>query len=212
MKSVFTLAFLFLYAHATWGQAQAGYVENKKVQLSAAVLEVPYEEDIVKDALDNHLNKKSKSATDIKGFTSFRNNQGRDDGSMASDLYFKVERKSRKEKNSTIISLLVGKPDPGLAEDQKVYLEMEEAKSILNSLVPVIDAYALEVQIKEQNDVVKKAESKHASLIKEGEDLERKKADIEKKIIENTNRIQAQQAEIENQKQKLTEMVSRRSA
>ena len=212
MKSIFTLAFLFICAQSVCGQAQAGYVENKKVQLSAAVLEIPYEEEIVADALENHFGKKIKTSSDVKGFSTYRNTSGIQNAATTGELYFKVERKSRKEKNTTVISLLVGKPDPTSTEDQKVYLDMEQAQAILNSLVPVINAHALEVQIKDQHDVVKKSESRHASLIKEGEDLVKKKAEIERKIIENAKKIEAQQADIENQKQKLTEMVGRRSS
>jgi hypothetical protein len=212
MKNIVLFIFLLLSANFLNAQAKAGYVENKKVQQSAAVLELPFEEDLVMAALNDHLSKKGKSkSTDIKGFTTFRNNQVMEAGTISADMYFKVDRKSRKEKNITVISLLVGPGQPVPEGDQTSFMDMDASIYFLNGLVPVIEAYVLEEQIKDQNEVVKKSESKHSNLIKEGEDLAKKKAEIEKKIQENANKIQAQAADIENQKQILSEKVSRRS-
>jgi hypothetical protein len=212
MKKILVILLLLISGNILYAQAQSGYVENKKVPQSAAVLELPYDEDLVLAALNDHLSKKGKSkSTDLKGFTTYRNNQVMEAGTVSDIMYFKVDRKSRKEKKTTVISLLVGPAQTLAAGDQTSYMDMDASISFLNGLVPVIEAYILEEQIKDQNEVVKKSESKHFSLIKEGEDLERKKADIEKKILENASKVQAQAADVENQKQILIEKVSRRS-
>jgi hypothetical protein len=127
------------------------------------------------------------------------------------DLYFKVERKSRQEKGSTLVSLLLTAPKEGdVAGAGLHYLNMEEAKAYLNDLVPAIEAYNLEQAIRQQNGAVIKAEARFKSLTSDGADLEQKKAAIEKRITENKMALQSQEAEVSLQKQKLSGMVGQR--
>jgi seryl-tRNA synthetase len=89
---------------------------------------------------------------------------------------------------------------------------MDDAKDYLNGLETTINAYILELTIKDQNDAVIKAEAKYKNLANEGEDLENKRAGLEKKIADNKNDQQLQLKEIENQKQRLTQWVSQRKS
>jgi outer membrane murein-binding lipoprotein Lpp len=89
---------------------------------------------------------------------------------------------------------------------------MEDAKDYLNGLETTINAYNLELTIKDQNDAVIKAEAKYKNLASEGEDLESKRAGLEKKIADNKNDQQLQLKEIENQKQRLTQWVGQRKS
>jgi len=75
-----------------------------------------------------------------------------------------------------------------------------------------IDAYNLELTIKDQNHAVIIAETKYKILTSEGADLEKKRTSIEKKIADNKNDQQQQLKEIENQKEKLTQSVSQRKS
>jgi hypothetical protein len=90
------------------------------------------------------------------------------------------------------------------------FLDMDAAKNYLNDLATAIDAYNLELTIKDQNDAVIKAETKYKSLVNDGEDMEKKRTAIDKKIADNKNDQQQQLQEIENQKQKLSQSVSQR--
>jgi predicted nucleic acid-binding Zn-ribbon protein len=186
-------------------------VSYQKNALSAAVIELPYAPDIVNAAMNDYLSKKGKSkGTDLKGFSTFRNTEALAYDSTNADLYFKIERKSRQEKNTSLVSLLLSSPKADMSTANIRYLNMAEAQDYLNGLVPAIDAYNLELKIKEQNEVIKKAETKYKSLVNDGEDLENKKTEIEKKIAENKQDIQSQGNEVEAQKQKLAAWVSTR--
>lgn len=133
--------------------------------------------------------------------------------SINADMYFKVERKSRQEKGSTIVSLLISKPTEGSAgTDSLHYLSMDQAKTYLNELVPQIEAYKLETVIKDQNESLIKAESRLKNLMNDGADLEAKRVNLDKKISENKADQQKQVNEIESQKQKLAGSVSQRKA
>jgi hypothetical protein len=209
MKSfILFLSFLFLMNLAS-AQAVEGTVTYQKTKLPAAVIELPYSPSVVSDALNAYLLKKGKSrSADKKGFATYRNTSA--DG-MNADMYFKVERKSRKEKQSTTVSLLLTQPDAGNANTSNLhYLNMAEAKNYLDGLVTVIQSYNVEVQIKDQDKELSKAEAKYKSLVNEGQDLENKKSSIEKKIAENKNDQARQAAEVENQKQILAAKTAER--
>lgn len=89
-------------------------------------------------------------------------------------------------------------------------LTMDQAKTWLNNLARAMQAYSLELKIRNQNDVVIKAETKLNNLTDYEVNMERKRLDLEKKIQENKQEQQVQMTEIENQKQKLSALISQR--
>lgn len=218
MKRTLLSFCMLLITCLIYGQAQEGTVEYQKSQQPAAVIELAYTPDIVTAAMNDYLSKKGKSkGNDIKGFTTFRNTQALQNDSVNADLYFKMERKSRREKQVTVVSLLLTVPTEGSAAANMHHLNMEQAKTYLNDLVPAIEAYNLELEIKNQNEAVAKSESKYKSLTNDGADLEKKRVNIEKNAEDNKQNIQQnknaqenQLTEVENQKQKLAELVNRR--
>lgn len=206
---------LLLVSGSIYAQSHEGTVELQNRPQPAAVIELPYAPDRVSAALEDHLSKKGRSkGSDLKGFTTFRNTQQVQNDSVNADIYIRVERKSKKEKETSVVSLLLTMPgDSTVAANNTIsHLNMEQAKTWLNELVPAIDAYNLEMRIKDQNEEVKKAESKFANLANDGADLEKKRTGIEKKILENKQDQQAQGLEVENQKQKLAVWVSQRKS
>lgn len=214
MKRIFLSLCLLFVTGLIYGQAQEGRVEYQNSQQPAAVIELPYAPDLVNAAMNDYLSKKGKSrGNNLKGFTNFRNTQLAKNDSANADLYFRVERKSKQDKETSIISLLLTMPKEGGATANNVhYLNMEQAKIYLNELIPAIEAYNLEVQIKDQNQAVIKAESKYKNLTDDGADLEKKRVTIEKKIQDNKREQQTQATEVENQKQKLMVWINQRKS
>ena len=89
---------------------------------------------------------------------------------------------------------------------------MEQAKNFLNNLVPVMEAYKLEMQIKDLNEIVIKEEKRSQALTSDGHDLLKKKNDVESKIESNKQNQLKQDAEVEKQKQALALLISQRKA
>jgi hypothetical protein len=213
MKKIILFLSILVISVLSYGQSHEGTVQYQKQLQPAAIIELPYPPSVVNAAMDDYLSKKGKSrGNDVKGFNTFRNMQPLQNDSVNADLYFKTERKSRKEKEVTVISLLVLPNEQQTNAGNLHYLDMNDAKDYLNGLAIAIDAYNLELTIKDQNDAVIKAEAKYKSLTNEGEDLENKKTVIEKKIADNKNDQQKQLKEIENQKQKLTQLITERKS
>jgi len=211
-KAILSFCLLVLVSIA-YGQAQEGAVSFKKRQQPAAVIELPYAPSIVMAALNDHLSKKGRSkTTDLKGFTTYRNTAPVGNDSANADLYFKVERKSRQDKATSIVSLLLTMPTEGTEMVNQQHLNMDEAKAYLDELAPAIEAYNLELQIKDQNGAVTTAETRYKNLTNEGADLQKRKEELDRKIHNNKMEQQTQLNEIELQKQKLATKVSERKA
>jgi peptidoglycan hydrolase CwlO-like protein len=78
---------------------------------------------------------------------------------------------------------------------------MDNARTFLNNLIPTLAAYDLQLQIKNQSDVLSKAEKKYKSLQNDADDLQKKKKKVEQQIEDNLKDQKNQQAEIEKQRQ-----------
>lgn len=209
MKKTLFFLVLVLIATSLFSQAYEGSVKFESKMQPAAVIELNYPEATVTAALKDYLSGKGKSkGNDLKGFTTYRNTQATQNGTENADLYFRIERKSRKEKEVSTVYLLLT-PVQGTTSNLHS-LSMEEAKTYLNELVAAIDAYNLEQTIRDQNKVIMAAEAKQKKLVNEAADLERKRAETAQKIADNKLLQQAQDLEVQNQKQKLAEMVARR--
>jgi hypothetical protein len=211
MKKTILFFSILLISLLCYGQAQEGTVEYQKKLQPAAVIELPYPPSVVDAAMDDYLSKKGRSkSNDIKGFATFRNTQPVATDTVNADLYFKTGRKGRKEKEVTVVSLLVMPTEVQTNNANLHYLDMNNAKTYLNDLASAIGAYNLELTIKNQNDAVTKAETKYKNLVNDGDDLEKKRTAIDKKIADNKNDQQQQLKEIESEKQKLSQSVSQR--
>jgi len=208
-KGILFFAVLLIFTLG-YGQAYEGSVQYQNKMQPAAVIELPYSPSVVNAAMTDYLSKKGKSkGSDIKGFTTFRNTEAVSIDSTNADLYFKTEQKSRKEHDVTLVSLLVmAIPDTGVSNIH--YFTMDNARAYLDDLGAAVNAYNLEIKIKDQNDAVAKAESKYKNLAKDAEELGKKRTELDRKISDNKDNLQRQLIEIENQKQKLTQWITQR--
>lgn len=212
MKYAISVLLITLCFSQAYSQAVEGTVEQSNNNLPAAVIELPVAPDVATAAMKDHLSKKGKSrTTDIKGFVTFRNTDSIPSDSTTADLYFKVERKSRREKEFSLVSLLLTTPGSNTASPTKTrHLNMEEAKAFLNELQPAIIAFDLERQIKEQNEMVIKEETRYRHLDEERTELIKRQESMGQKILDKQNEQQSQKIEVEKQKQILTELVTKR--
>lgn len=213
MNRIFLLPLMLLLAGFVFGQAQEGVVVYKKTNQQAAIISLPYSPDVVNAAMDDYLSKKGSKGDDIKGFKTFRNTRLVQTDSMNADLYFRVTRKSRSEKDESTIYLLVRMPNEDIStRSQETHFTREQAKEYLNNLALVIEAYHLELQIKQQNETVIKEEKRYRNLLDDRDELDKTKKDIEQKIENNKHDQVKQNAEVEKQKQTLALLVSQRKS
>ena len=204
MRKILLLVIVLLACkQVTRAQAYEGKLEYQKTMQPVAIVELPYPQDVVDDAIKDYMAKKGFKGSSTKGFTVFRSMKLDDNDTDPSDLYFKTDRKSRKEKDITVITLLPTKASQdimtrSLTDSTKV----DAAKSFLNAMTPYLDAHNTNVQLASQGDVLKKAQKKFSDLQDDQVSLEKKirklqadqdqnKIDLVKQTQDMQNTVQA---------------------
>jgi hypothetical protein len=212
MKKIFTLfiaAFTIQFALAQ--AAYEGKVEYGKKDQETFAIEFPYSPKVVEDALLEKMAAMGFKAKESKGFRNFKNTILSKISAESMDYIFRVERKSRKEKDDAVVYMLIYKADANIVPVMDGTVK-DAAKAFLNDMIPYITAYNLEVQIKEQDDVIAKAIKKQGNLEDDLSDLEKKKKKLEENIEQNKKDQEKQKAEIEKQRQVLDAMKMKRKS
>ena len=183
-------------------QSYEGTIQFDKKKQVAIICDYVYPVQAVENAIIKRMEKlgyKPKEEKGIfnkdKGFLVFKNAYISDISAGKMDYIIKVERKSRKESDESILYLVM------MTNEENALAKMDaagigKAKSYLNNMVPDVEAAHLEIQITEQEAVVARAEKKLR-------DLKDEQSSLEKKLETNKNDQANTQKDIEEQKQKL---------
>jgi hypothetical protein len=199
MKKIAFLTFaLFSYTHS-FSQAIVTITDYQKIQEPAIQYEIPFSEDIVTKALTDTLEKQGYKGATKSGFTLYRDVHIKAIGPDSYNLYFKVDRKSKNEKDASIVTMMMQKDDVFISEATDMDIVVN-AKSYMQNLKPVVQAYDLEQQINYQMDAIRKADKKLNDLVSDSVDIAKKDAKIKLQIQDNISSMTSQKAEIEKQK------------
>jgi hypothetical protein len=209
MKKLAFLTFaLFSYVHS-FSQAIVTITDYQKAQEPAIQYELPYPEETVTKALEDTLEKQGYKGKDTKGYTLYRDVHSAAIGPDNYNLYFKVDRKSKNEKETSIVTLMISKDDIFISEATDMDI-VNNAKVYMQNLKPVVQAYDLEQQISTQMDAVRKADKKLTDLTSDSVDIAKKEAKIKIQIQDNITSIANQKADIERQNLILETLKSKR--
>jgi len=197
------LAF-FWFTAVSAQEVMEAKTDFQKTAQPSVMVELPYPPDVVEDAIKDYFNRLGVKVDGSRGFQVFRSIKLGMTDAWNSDLYFKVERKSRKERDESVVYLFATPENqqPNLRKTGDYY-GIDGARSFMKNMLPSIEAYNLQVQISLQEEEVKKAEKKYQRLIVDGDDLDRKLKKVQENIEENKNDKAKQKQEIENQRKTL---------
>ncbi len=181
---------------------------NKKKQMAIAI-NYRYSQDAVQNAILEKfkaMGYKSKEEKGLfnadKGILIFKNAYVMDISAERMDYVIKVERKSRKESDETILSMVLLKDDVNVLEKMDVSA-IGRSKLFLNNMIPDIEVADLELKIKSQEDMLIKTEKKIKGL-------ENDQADLEKKLQTNAKDQVDSKNDLENQRKELEALKGRR--
>jgi len=185
--------------------------EYQKTTQPAVKVELPYSPDVVEDAIKDYFNRIGVKQDGARGFQVYRKTRLGLTDAWNSDLYFKVERKGRKEKDESIVYFFATPENqqPNLRKPGDDY-GVDGAMNFMKSMLPSIDSYNLQVQINLQEDEVKKAEKKYQRIVDDGDDLDKKMKKIQENIQENKTDLATQKLELENQRKLLDKLKARK--
>ena len=183
IKNIFMKIFILivigslLFCSSTFAQTDPieGTIEYQKGVKRAAVIELPFPPDIVEGALKEHLAKSGVKEERLKGMQVFKNARLTPTDGEAADLYFKVDRKSRRDDNTSIVYLIIGRPNENVAlRTADDAYRIQDAKAFLGSFQPQAQSYELEQNISRNEDNIKKSERKMNDLQDDRKRLEKK--------------------------------------
>ena len=191
------------------GQAHEGTIEFNKGKQACIVMEYNYPPEAVENAMRAKLLKLGYGGKEEKGMFNkdkgFRVYKETTVGEISPNKYdyaINIERKSHKDADETIVSLVIFKDDANalskLSSD-----ELEKVKSFLNNLLPEVEASNLEILIGAQILSLEKADKKLKTL----QDENKKLLEVLEKNIKDQ---ELQKKEIENQNKSLDALKGRR--
>ena len=162
-----------------------------------AAIQVPYEEDVVADAVKEYMTGKGFKDAHLKDFIIFRSVPLDYNSAVYSDAYFNITRKSHSEKDITIVSLLPVKKGetllPANTEDSSF---IRISMAYLDSMRYNILCYSLKQQILAQQKLVDKIKSKMLDLKNDSGDFAKKIRGYESDLQQNKKDQEKQTREI----------------
>ncbi len=211
MKKLLLAVLVFISSNAM-AQSRQGTVEYDKMLVPCFIMDLPFTTGVAEDAIKERFKKMGLSSKEKKGFLEYRNVLIPEISGNPIDALIKVERKSRKEKDASTVFMIVNPIGvstntttsgtvAGIAAGTDVFL---------TSLKNNTEDLSLELEIKKQDEEVKKAEKKYKNLVEDGDDMQKKLKKLQEDIVENTKKQQEQTTEVQKQKEALIQMMGRR--
>lgn len=212
-----TILLLLAIAAMQLASAQASYtsVSYNKTSQPALVLELPYSQSISEDFIVDNLKKTGYDAetkgklfwkqNKLNGFYVFKDVRLEGTPSMV-DLYFKVDQKTKRDKDQSVIYLLVGQGENNFVSSTSDEITYNAAKTFLNGFIDQSASYKLDLDIKYQEEAVKNAEKKLDRLKDDEKDMERRIDQLERDLKKNRDDQKDQEKTIENEKKKLDDL------
>lgn len=199
MKRLFFLLVLAFSANICFAQARIATADYNKTMQPAVETEIPFDEKTVMKSLVEKMEQKGYKGKESKGYMVYKGVTMSELGSGTYDLYFKAERKSRKEKDITILTMLVSSGYEKFISESDNATAMDGAKAFLSNHTDHATAYDLEQQIKEQEEVVTKATKKYNGYVEDSTDIVKKIEKLNKEQNEVREKTAAQKTEVEKQ-------------
>lgn len=215
MKAFFSPLF-FLFCVSASAQSVSTAVKYDKENKQGLMLYLPYSQDVAEGTILSKLKEigyepQSKGSlfwknNKVNGFYVFKGVTLRGDNPQLVDLYFKVERRGSKKDNQSVMYLLTSKGTENFINDASDTAAYSAAQNFLNGFTTETASYKHTLDIKAQEETVKKAEKKFSDLQDEERDLNKKITKLQDDLRKNKEAQVSQQAAIEAERKKLDDL------
>jgi hypothetical protein len=160
---------------ATPPKPYEGQVNYQKAKPSVVFVDVPYPTDVVEGVIKDYMAQHGWKGSGSHGYKLYHNVRLEDTASSLNDLHIKVDHKNSKDKMNSVVTFLPVMPgeDPGTKVGRDA-LAVSRTTAFIEKMIPAIRAGALEDDIKTQEGVTKKAQTKLGDLHDDQSDLEKK--------------------------------------
>jgi hypothetical protein len=199
--------------------AEEKMISYDEKEVPGYTVEVPFSPDLVEDAMKERFKKMGVKGKERKDFWEYKNVVIPEIREDHVDAYIKIDRKSKKEKDISIVSMILTEPGTAPGAPDSVVAAARGAKpaiaafgalGMLASFHGHTEGHGTELDIKSLEDDVKKADKKNKDLIEDGEDLQKKLKNIQDDISDNKKKQAKQQVELNKQKESLLNAQAKR--
>lgn len=213
MRTIVTLTVFLFVALTTNGQtSMKTTAEYNGQKYPCYIMEYDLPPSATEEVIKNELKKQGYNAVKSKGYLMYRNVRLEDlNNNAPSDVFFKIDRKSRKESDKTLVTLISAKPGEipsGKVKGAKTVADITSSRGsdyFLNSFQDGMRDAAHDLAVSTQVNEVAKAEKKLEQLQKDQLKLEKKLKEIQDDLESNRKDQERQVEEIDKQKTILEE-------
>ena len=107
MKKIYLLVIAFVVTASVLAQARNTTAQYQGSKQPAIEFDVPFPEKTVNKSIDNYFENKGYKGKDASGYLTYKGVRLPELGPDYYDLYFKTDKKSRKEKDATTVTMLI---------------------------------------------------------------------------------------------------------
>ena len=194
----FLILFLSIALQNSYGQAYESKMDYNKIQQAAVANEYNYPEQIVEKALRDKFERMGLKVKNNRGFLVVSNAVVNEISSKPMEYAFKVDRKSKKEKDVAVLSIIMNENGITATADNT-----DRLKSFLTGLIPSIEAVNLDFMVNEQYNTVVKSQKKLKNLQDDQTSIERKVRNLQDDLKKNAKEQEDMQKEILRQQEVL---------
>lgn len=188
-----------------------GKVKYQKTEQDATIFDVPYPAGQVEDGLRDLAAKQGVKVKEKNGFYEARNLVLKNLDHKKHDVYYRVDKSG---KNECKVYIILAEPGEDLANRTSSHAALAGSAAggavILASIAPHLDEHDFNLVKLDQEEAIKKAEKKLASLQDEQSKLQKRLADINKELEKNAKDQNLAASELESRKSELADFLGKR--
>lgn len=196
MKKICTLLVAIIIAQFSFAQAYDGTVDYLKKSQAAVMVEYKYPQETVEKSLKDKLERLGLKVKSTKGFLVAYNAVISSVSANQMEYAFQIDRKSKREKETTVISMVMNVNDVNATADNS-----EKAKAFLNELAAPIDALNVDNMVADQTVVLEKAQKKNKNLQDDIANLEKKIRNLQDDLAKTKREQDEQTKEVARQQE-----------
>jgi hypothetical protein len=187
----------FFALPAARAQSYHGSLTFQKNQYAVASVVVPFDDNVVTAAIKDYMSGKGYKDSRYKDFVVFRSVPIDPNDNVLFDAYFSINRKSRSEKDLTVVNLLPVKKGetllPANVEDSSF---ISRAMVYMNGLKPIILTYSVQQEILAQQEKLARIQTRMLHLKNDSGDIAKKIRGYHGDLADNKNDQDKQSLEL----------------
>lgn len=209
MKQIILMIVVSIITLSVNAQSQTGITTFNKSPQPSVMYNLPFSQEAVFNGVENKMSPYGKPKK-VKGFSMYKNVLVPEISNEPLTIYFNAEKKSNRDNGNAVLTMMLSNEFDRFYSPEENSGLFAKAVTYLNSFEAPVAAASLELQINDQDNVVKKTDKKLKNLRDDGIDYENQKKKLDAKIAQNISEVAAQEKEADKQKEQLDALIKQR--